>query len=1080
MKKSIKRLSALLLTLCMLASLMVPVAFADDVEPVAPAAEKAETYPIRLVDLTQTDSASASGWNTSFVGGSGYKSITIYDGDAVAGGIVNTITKSYDNGELNWKPYAASGEYIFRADRMYMARLGVNKWAALQIKVSDAGIYALNLTTDKNADDDDATVWSNKSTEWAGAVTAYIVPLDVVAAAANGVADVMTEQYKVGTVDMAADQTDITFAKTRMEAGEYVVVYTSNTDSYSISEMSLLETAEDAAKYELQEVVNYPIRLYDPAVAPSVNVGEPGSWFLKNGAFNTTNLSGISTKLSDAYAAGDLNWKYLAQDATAAAVYRANVNMALRTAKNGLVALQIKVPTSGNYSLKISQDRTAAYDTGLTYALTEYPTYTAYMVNVKDLEADVTAENIAALAVEANSVGSVELAEGVTSGLFNRTFLEAGEYVLIFTHNKSNAAVASFGLMQRAYEVIPEDNETEVVEDVTYNFDLFNTERYAPIFTDGTSDPVVKKFTNQATAGLEGAYNAGDQVGVILENDYNNGIINWKLVDPGNLSGLVFEVNGEGLRMRNDKSADAQYAAFCINVPATSLYSVNLRSEFTANAALNVYLYDGDATNGVADYKENGKQVASFAAKADTYFSTILTAGENILVFEIPGTGERINFKFDAIELKVNNEKTVYDFDLSTNETYKAGLAAQVANLEEGAEVTYSWVNDTTNTMNAFGSYIDANDKAVRPYGVLATMFRNGEIDWAMDYTVNTNATAMKAVHALEGKMRFRMKPDGTGYTGIRLRINNAGLYNVNINMTTEGENTTVAYLFPAETAYTSYSACTALDAYIQDGNKLGEAKGSITDTYNVAEAGEYILVLANNNSNIFLSSIELEPVAAEAYADGAACGSFQEAIEKAKESVILCKNTVVNDLQIPTGVTLDLNGYNLYSNSVYAAPGAHIVDSTDGDAMIRGDITFYEKNEQLPLYDMGVDGYHLYSVDVVPVATTGTGNMTKYWFQVKFTNKDALDLIGATTELRIKALLSGNDKETAEAISGEAVADAAFSANWAAKYAANDGIYITVKTVGSGDYDNFVMNPSVYANNVTISGDDMYKNSYN
>ena len=106
---------------------------------------------------------------------------------------------------------------------------------------------------------------------------------------------------------------------------------------------------------------------------------------------------------------------------------------------------------------------------------------------------------------------------------------------------------------------------------------------------------------------------------------------------------------------------------------------------------------------------------------------------------------------------------------------------------------------------------------------------------------------------------------------------------------------------------------------------------------------------------------------------------------------------------------------------------------------------------------------------------------MTKYWFQVKFTNKDALNLIGATTELRIKALLSGNaETETAEPISGEAVADAAFSANWAAKYAANDGIYITVATVGSGDYDNFVLNPAVFANNVTISGDDMYKNSYN
>ncbi|MBR4109062.1 MAG: hypothetical protein IKK41_01905 [Oscillospiraceae bacterium] len=1077
MKKSIKRLSALLLTLCMLASLMVPVAFADDVEPVAPAAEKAETYPIRLVDLTQTDSASASGWNTSFVGGSGYKSITIYDGDAVAGSIVNTITKSYDNGELNWKPYAASGEYIFRTDRMFMARLGLNKWAALQIKVSDAGIYALNLTTDKNADDDDATAWSNKSTEWAGAVTAYIVPLDVVAAAANGVADVMTEQYNVGTVDMAADQTDITFAKTRMEAGEYVVVYTSTTDAYSISEMSLLETAEDAAKYELQEVVNYPIRLADPTSIPTT---EPGTWFLKSGAYTSTYMSSVADEILAAYGAGDLNWKFVASNTTSDGDlrYRTDVNMMLRTKKNELTALQIKVPNSGNYSLKISQDRTAAYDTGLTYVLTEYPTYTAYMVNVKDLEADVTAENIAALAVEANSVGSVELAEGVTSGLFNRTFLEAGEYVLIFTHNKSNAAVASFGLMQRAYEVIPEDNETEVVEDVTYNFDLFNTERYAPIFTDGTSDPVVKKFTNQAAAGLDGVYNAGDQVGVILENDYNNGIINWKLVDPGNLSGLVFEVNGEGLRMRNDKSADAQYAAFCINVPATSLYSVNLRSEFTANAALNVYLYDADATNGVADYKENGKLLASFAAKADTIFSSVLTAGENILVFEIPGTGERINFKLSAIELEVNNDPTSYSFDLSTNDAYKAAIVEKA----NGAEIAFTW-GSGANMYKITYTDDDGVSQSINPYAVLGTMFTSGQIDWALDYIVTSSSPATKGFSPYEGSLRLRMKTDGTGYAGIRLRIKNAGLYNVTVNATTEGDPIT-AYLFPAETAYTKFSDCVDLSSYLIDSNKLGVAadkNSPITASFNAAETGEYILVLKGNSDAVKLSSLELEPVQAAAYADGVACGSFEEAIAKATESVVLCENVVVNNLDIPAGVSLDLNGYNLYSTSVYAAPGAHIVDSTDGDAMIRGDITFYEKNEQLPLYDMGADGYHLYSVDVVPVATTGTGNMTKYWFQVKFTNKDALNLIGATTELRIKALLSGNaETETAEPISGEAVADAAFSANWAAKYAANDGIYITVATVGSGDYDNFVLNPAVFANNVTISGDDMYKNSYN
>ena len=74
MKTNFKRLFALVLTLCMLASLMVPVAFAEDAAVEAPAASAsvAETYPIRLVDMSNPDYTTATAPSSWFKGSSGW------------------------------------------------------------------------------------------------------------------------------------------------------------------------------------------------------------------------------------------------------------------------------------------------------------------------------------------------------------------------------------------------------------------------------------------------------------------------------------------------------------------------------------------------------------------------------------------------------------------------------------------------------------------------------------------------------------------------------------------------------------------------------------------------------------------------------------------------------------------------------------------------------------------------------------------------------------------------------------------------------------------------------------------------
>lgn len=1088
MKKSIKRLSALLLTLCMLASLMVPVAFANT-ETETPSVDAAETYQIRVKDLTNTDPTITDGIEGLFTDGTSFINNAVNK-------VISKTSGFYDT--YGWKFYAVKDSLGYRYDQMYMARLGYNDWAALQINVSEAGLYALNLKTDKTVDTEtESTPWTNASSAWTGDVSAYIIPLaDVTEAVASATATetetaevvaingLMTDEYSVGTVNMAADVDNITFAKTRMEAGEYVVVYAA-VGNFAISEMSLLETAADAAKYEMVDVETYPIRLSDPASIPTT---EPGTWVLKNGAYNSTNLSTLETNLSDAYAAGDLNWKYLASNTASASnvILRKNVNMMLRinksTDNSELTALQIKVPQSGTYALTVGTDRTAAYEaTGLTNALAALAfNITAYLVNVNDLEAAVTADNIASLAIDANCVGTAALAADASSGMFNRTFLEAGEYVLIFKTGTSNAAISEFTLAQRAYEVLPE-NEEVVVEDITYKFDLYNNERYAPVFLDPADGSLENRnFASFALTGLEGVYEAGEIFGDILLNDYNNGLLNWKNAGT-NLSSFTFEPNNNGLRFQN-KTADAQYGALCLNVPATAFYTVNVVGA-SNDADVDVYLYDADAEGDVAANMTDANLVGSLATgTTNLLFSKMLTEGEYIIAFKvagITGTSTKETFKLNSIVLSVNNDPSTISFDLSTNEAYQAAVVEKA----NGAEIAFTWGSGAN--LNKI-EYTDADGatQSVYPYSVLATMFKNGQIDWAMDYTVNTNAAPMKHVHPYAGSLRLRMKDDGTGYAGIRLRIKNAGLQNVTVNAVCEGD-TLDAYLVPAETAYTTFGACTDLSSYMIEANKLGSAVPvsattpvAVTGTYNVDEAGEYILILTSN-SNIFLSSVDLEPITAAAYADGVAYTSFEAALAKATESVVLNENVAADEVIVPAGVSLDLNGYALYATSVDAktAPGAEIIDSSDGKGLVRGEVEFAENNAQLPLCDVEADGYRLFKVDVNAVTTTGSGNATKYWFKVNFSNSDVFELIGANTELRIMADMTGVYSNKVEDLAGqafaaEATAPVSFTNAWAAKNTS----YIVVSAVGSSGVDSFQLFPAVTANGVVISGDAMTK----
>ena len=1080
MKTNFKRLFALVLTLCLLASLMVPVAFAEDEAVAAPSANVAETYPIRLKDMAHTDPTTATGLDafmayTNAKGETSYKAIGLADSDLVA---------AYTNGTLNWKFVGTSNEAIYRSDRAWQLRL--RGWAAIQLRVADAGLYALNIATDKAAYES----WTNEATTWAGDVAAYIVPVaDLNQAIEDGatfstadgandwvyptvgevIPNLLTDDYSVGTATMAAEDTSVTFAKQRMEAGEYVVIIQASKSDFSISEMSLL-----GAAYEMENVATYDMIPFDLENTDTTTwAGTVNANLLdENGALKEYVAPGTGLPSGSNWSTHTSNGTWRAYNATKYAPGMKNAG--------DWGAIKIQVPASGEMYLSLKTDRTdAVAPFSNTYGQAAQAVVTAFLIpadictatssSAKKTEiADLIADNT-------YSVGTRTLLSFMDTITFDKTYMEEGTYVLVFRVDsalKSRYSVAEIALDQVAGQELPES--TPVTGEVaTYNFELYDTTEFANFFMDAN-----RGLSNSAFGSYEGYYVENEDLSTVLSRNYANGNLNWDVAAVNNVSFLIRGGDKDGIRIQKaavaeGAAADSGWAAFKVNVPVGGIYTADIVSEYASNYSTDVFVLPADADIEASLTEDN--KVSTVSGQNGLSFSSAFSAGENLIVFRINENTKKSTIYVSSITLSVQDAKATYTMDLLNNDAFDAIIA----------ETTGGKLTEATAGNMRYRNYTDDAGATVRcNYNeLLVSLFARGDINWTLDaiQVSDTFTTTTFGQYSLEdGSPAIRIKQEGNenDFASVRIRVENAGTYNVTVNLTCGKVQGVSAYIMKAPSNATKFASLsnTVAASAIADENLLGNSAskaGPITGTYTFESAGEYIIVFKHNNvedSNMYLTSIEMEPVAANFVADGKGYDTFEEAAEKATESIMLLKNAEAGDVVLPAGVTLDLNGYILYASSVDVAPGAQIIDAMDGKGLIRGDIYFNEDNAQLPLYDIDADGYKLYNVVVESCATTGANSATKYWFKVNFSNEEALALAG---EMFIQADMTGVVKESGEDWAAVATAKAAFTQTWIA----NNDSYIVVSAVGSG-LSSFKLNPGVTANGVVVSGDTMYKGS--
>ena len=1124
MKKNFKRLFALVLTLCMLASLMVPVAFAEDEAVAAPSANVAETYPIRLVDMTQLDHTTATGWNTSFKSSSGYKNMALKSSDGTLNAtLTGKIDAAYADGSLDWKFLDSEGEAIYRLDRMFQLRS--SGWVAFQIRVSASGLYSLNIATDKN-DPAEGAAWSNLSKEAAGNVAAYIVPLaDLNQAIEEGatfstadgandwvyptvgevIPNLLTDDYSVGTAAMAAEDTSVTFAKQRMEAGEYVVIY-DGPNTYSVSDISLLGDA-----YEMENVATYDMNPFDLTnLDPATYAGTAN----ENLVTAATDDAGVTTYTFKDYVTpgtgidyDTFGWASYTYSGTWRAQADAKYDPCLKSAGNW-AAIKLNVPASGEQYLSLTTDRmdvSAPFSNSFGKSI--IATVSAYLIPA----ADVASKDAVAGLIEAGTgyIGTRSLFSTEDKTMtFDKAFLEAGQYVLVIkleAVEDGRYPISEISLDKIVVEELPGNDKLSGTI-ATYDFEIYNNERYAPIFTYENGTTGGRGWGNGAFSGLEGAYEAGTSVKDILAADYDAGIHNFKLETLGTITASNFEGDltdtDTGLRIQKKyatETAESQYMALRINVPATALYNVTLNASYYTVTTLNIYTYSADAEGDVAANMTEDNLAASFTSGNNLSFNKMLTAGDNIIVFEIDETTAKETLRLTSIVLNIAGSETVtYDFALSNNEAFMNAWKAANGDTETA-------VPDGTNLYKWTGT-----SATFYPYSAIASAFASGDINWALGASSGSNLCSYSAgesknfrVGATNLRLLLENSDSTLNYTSFHLNVPQEGSFDITVNYTKTSDSFKV-YLFKSPVSYDSYGdrlylgadadgnerdASLQLTTYMTAENLVHStstySNPEVNFNYDFEEAGEYVIVFApvrtDKTTSAYISSIVMEPVAINYLADGEGYETFEEAVANATESIALLQDTIAGDVVVPAGVTLDLNGYNLDAASVEFAAAADIIDSADGKALLRSgaEITFNEDNAQLPLYDIDANTYKLFNVEVESSATTGSGSATKYWFKVNFSNAAALDMIGQFTELRIQADMTGVIKaDSGDYVAGDewaavAYADVAFSNSWAA----NSNSYIVVSAVGS-NLSSFTLNPGITANGVVISGDTMYKGS--
>jgi len=131
------------------------------------------------------------------------------------------------------------------------------------------------------------------------------------------------------------------------------------------------------------------------------------------------------------------------------------------------------------------------------------------------------------------------------------------------------------------------------------------------------------------------------------------------------------------------------------------------------------------------------------------------------------------------------------------------------------------------------------------------------------------------------------------------------------------------------------------------------------------------------------------------------AANDLAEILENTANGDTLLMGTSVEtaDLVINSGVTLDLAGHTLTTESLFA--DGWVTDSTDGNALlVDSTIQLAQNNPQFPLYDSDADGYRLFNYEVASAGSQQkTADTVTFGYRLNFTSQQAYTLLQSNAD---------------------------------------------------------------------------------
>lgn len=485
----------------------------------------------------------------------------------------------------------------------------------------------------------------------------------------------------------------------------------------------------------------------------------------------------------------------------------------------------------------------------------------------------------------------------------------------------------------------------------------------------------------------------------------------------------------------------------------------------------------------------------------------------------------------EFVEGADDRSAVLYDFDRDTNSVMKAAanttktMYTNGTNAAEGDGVEFGYL--ISNNQFFFASktkFLNGTlivNKAL--HNVLANEYANDKMNWQV---LGSNVASTE--YSLMGQgFQVNAFSNTDKYIAVLLRSPGEGMYTLNLNtyvntassgVGTSKELTSHMWMDAKLVKLEEGMSAANFADYAESAELVGSYKpdyeahsattyiDGVLPSYEFEAGAQYILYLSRNEAadttadsengkfstnNIILNHINALPVATTVATVGDnAYTTISAAVDavQANDTIVLQSNIATPSINIPTDVTLDLNGKKLSTNGFTTADGCKIIDSTGGNGILNiladnanfvGDNALDENI--LPIYDAENTGYrfYAYTYNAGPVkADPAVEGAVRFWYQIKFADDAAYDLIATgNSGVTMGVNLAYNDTVTPCVFANNAEAEISNNAAaWAAAYAtfaktANDP-WLWVRVQGVDAVSNLSVAPVITAGNTDFAMD--------